>query len=662
MKWLCIVALASRLHGQDPPQPGQAAAKAPDATTPSPVPSTEPTWVTGWIELGYRWRTDVAGSFDTYRSIVNLGSGPKLLGTEFTVTDPKHRAFDRIDVRAYSWGDDPYGTLHVRMKKSKVYDFNADYRDYAYFNFLPSFADPLLARGIILDQQSFDTRRRLGNFQLDLVPRNRVVPYFGYQRDSASGSGVATFVSDGNQYPVPTDLSDLTNLYRGGIRIELRRVHAELEQGGTTFKDDQRLFQNGGVNYGDVSTPVLGRVLSLNTLLAAYGIRGSSIYSKVIVSANPLSWLDLYGQFLYSQPESDVNYQQFATGNLFQQNPILFYSSQQFILSSEAKLPHTTGSAGAEIRPRHNVRILQSWLTDRLHNAGSASSVQRLSGTGVSQLTAALLTAGLITNYNYVETDMIWDVIPRLTLRGGYRHVWGNASQQILPPAGLASADHVELRRNIAIAGFSYRPMKKLTITGDVEAAPGNQIYFRTSLYEYQQARAQVRYQVINGLSLSGDFFLLNNQNPAPAIRNDYLARQQSISALWSPSSGKRFDLQGSYTRGTVRSNILFLVPQDLRPAQSIYRENAHTITALGNVTLPQIAGYSPKITVGGSFFLMSGTRPTDYYQPLAKLTFPLGKKLSWFAEWRYYGFAEPFYSYENFRTNLVTAGVRLTR
>ena len=50
---------------------------------------------------------------DTYRSLVDLGSGPKLLGAEFTITDPKSRWFDRINVRAYSWGDDPYGTLHA---------------------------------------------------------------------------------------------------------------------------------------------------------------------------------------------------------------------------------------------------------------------------------------------------------------------------------------------------------------------------------------------------------------------------------------------------------------------------------------------------------------------------------------------------------------------
>ncbi len=129
-----------------PPVATQATTPATTTDTASPVPSTEPV-LTGWIDLGYRWGTGVGGSFDTYRSIINLGAGPKLLGTDFTLTDPKHRWFDTIQVRADSWGDEPSSSVHLEAKKSGSYDFNADYRDFAYFNFLPSYADPLMSTG-----------------------------------------------------------------------------------------------------------------------------------------------------------------------------------------------------------------------------------------------------------------------------------------------------------------------------------------------------------------------------------------------------------------------------------------------------------------------------------------------------------------------------------
>jgi hypothetical protein len=308
----------------------------------------------------------------------------------------------------------------------------------------------------------------------------------------------------------------------------------------------------------------------------------------------------VYGQFLYSRPDTTVNYQQASTGTFFQQSQLLFYNSQQFLLAAQANLPHTTGTAGVEIRPNSKVRILESWLTDRLNNTSDAASSQVLASLGSSQTIASQLSSTLITNYNQVETNVTWDALSRLTVRGGYRRVWGDASQAILPPAGLASSDAVDLSRGVVIGGFTFRPIRKMTITGDAEGAPGGTAYFRTSLYEYQKAHAQVRYQVAAALSVSGDFHILSNQNPARGVNSDYRARQQSASLFWSPATGKRFDLMGSYSRSSLRSDILFLTPQDLLPQESRYRDNAHTATALLNVNLPATPSLSLKFTAVG--------------------------------------------------------------
>jgi hypothetical protein len=630
--------------------------------TASAVPTTPEPWITGWIDLGYRWRTDVGGSFDTYRTFVDLGSGPKLLGAELTLIDPNHRWFDKVRVRAYSWGGEPYGTFHLDAEKSKLYRFSADYRDIAYFDFLPSYADPLLSRGIILNEQSFDTRRKMGSFQLDLLPTNRIRPYLGYDFNSGSGTGVTAFFTDANQFPVPNTLYDLTNLYRGGVNVELSRLHATLEVGGTTFKNDQSLFQSpGSTNYGNVITPVLGQTTFLTSLLAAYGIRGTSVYTKALVTANAASWLDVYGQFLYTQPKTDVNYQQSVTGNLLLLNPLLFYTSQSYLLSAAAKLPHTTGSLGAEQRPLQHVRIVENWLTDRLHNAGSAASNNIVTISSASQQFVSLLSSSLVNNYNQVEIDLFYDATSKLMLRGGYRYVWGDVSEAVLPPEGLVSADRAKLRRNVGLGGVAYRPMPKLSLLADAEVGSSGDVYFRTSLYDYQRVRAQASYQALKTLSLTGDFTALLNSNPVPGVNSSYRAQQQTLSLLWTPEK-KTWNLQGAYTRATVYSDINYLDPGTLQPQRSLYRDNANTATGLFILNLPRTAGVEPKITAGGSLFISSGSRPTHYFQPIISLRLPLMKHVSWFAEWRYYGYNEAFYPYENFRTHLVTTGLRLTR
>ena len=116
---------------------------------------------------------------------MDLGEGPKVLDVDFSILDPKHRWFDRIDTRAANWGDDPYTTLSVTVRKSRVYDLVSNYRNLAYFNNLPSFANPLAPAGF--NEQSFDIRRRNTSATLDLRPGKRITPYLAFDRNSDHG-------------------------------------------------------------------------------------------------------------------------------------------------------------------------------------------------------------------------------------------------------------------------------------------------------------------------------------------------------------------------------------------------------------------------------------------------------------------------------------------
>jgi hypothetical protein len=653
-----MLALWSPLVAQEP------APKADPKPVPAPIVDAEERAITGSLDVGYRARTDVAGSFNAYRSVVDLGEGPKLFGAEFTVADPRKRLFDRLDVRAYNWGDDPYSTLHVTARKARLYNFTADHRNIAYFNALPSFADPLLDRGVILSERSFDIRRRMSSFELDLRPGSWLIPYLAYDRNSESGNGITTFVTDANEYPLPQRIHDSAGNYRGGIRFELPRFHVTLEQGGTTFRDDQQVFtsssaRNSGNNNNNV--PVFGQTLFLTNLQQAYGIRGTSTYSKGLFTASPVSWSDLYGQFLYSQPSSDVSYQQFDTGNFVALSQALVFTGQQYLVSAASTLPHSYGSFGAEIRPLRRVRIIESWLTDRFHNSGSSQTSQLLTPAS-AQPQLSPQSSRLVSNYNQQQVDVLIDLTKKLTLRGGYRYVWGEASTLALPVSGLLTPDAGELRRSVGIGGFSFRPGAKFALSADIEKASSDRTYFRTSLNDYTKLRVKARYQALASLSVSADMSLLDNQNPATAVRYDYLARQNSLALLWAPQGGKRYTLQADYTRSTLRSDISYLIPQELRATQSIYRENAHVSSAVLDVALPGYQKLTPKLSVGGSLYISSGSRPTSYYQPLVKIFVPVSAHVAWVSDWRYYGFGEALYAYEAFRTHLFTTGLRFTR
>ena len=644
----------------DQSKPADQAKPADQPAAPSPVPATE-NWLSGFVDLGYRW-VEVGGNVSVYKSVVNYNSGPKLLNADLTVTDPGHRLFDHTHIRASDIGNDPNSTFHLDAEKAKSYMFSVDFRDLAYYNFLPSYADPLLSRGVMLNEQSFATRKHLASFSLDLLPGNWWTPYFGYDRDLNYGNGISTLYTDANQFPVPMTEQNLTSLYRGGIQFQFRRFHATLEEGGTTFHDNQDLYQSSSspINYGNIITPIFNQTTYLSGLFASYGITGSSTYTKALFTANAASWLDLYGQFLYSQPSTDINYQQYNTGNFLLQSQLLFYTGESYLVTSAGKMPHTTGNLGGEIRPHRRVRLIETWLTDRMHNSGSAGQNNTLTNETLSEQITAALSSSLVNNYNQVESDIFFDATSKIMLRGGYRYVWGDASDAVLPPEGLVSSEMDRMRSNVGLGAFAYRLSQKLRVSADAEIGRSGNAYFRTSLYDYEKVRAQLRYQALKNFSLSADFMALINNNPTPGVNFKYRAQQESLSFFWTLLGA--FDFQASYTRSTVYSDIPYLDPGTLGTQTSLYRDNAHIGTALFNIHLPHSGSFAPKITAGGSFFISSGSRPTNYYQPIVSLWLPFGKHVSWFADWRYYGYAEPFYLYEGFRAQLVTTGVRLTR
>jgi hypothetical protein len=669
--------VAAACYGQNPPSQAQAPAQTPAAApakpddkaaaqTPAPAaaapaaPAANPAptgeeWFNGSIDFGYRWISDIRGSLAEYRSVVDLGEGPKLFGLDFTIQDPKKRLFDRIDAQAYGWGDEPYTTTRLRAVKHNVYDLNIDYRNIAYFNAVPSFANPQAPLGF--DQQSFDIRRRLATARLDLRPGKRITPYLAYEHNSGYGNGIDDWVQDANNsFAVPTTLYDSTNNYRGGIRFEYNKFQVTLEQGGTTFKENDQAYWNG-INLGNRTAPLLGVTSVLTGLVQAYGIRGTSFYQRGLFTARPKNWIDLYGQFLFSQPNTSVSYKDVAYGQFADITTLLLFTGQQTAATGVANQPHTSANAGFELRPWRRVRIIESWMTDRYHDAASSLVIQQLFTVNITNANA--LTYGQFVNYNQQQTDVLFDVNSKLMVRGGYRLVWGDATvlAGVLSPTGnLVSG---QLRRNVMLGGAAFRPTQKISSTVDYEGAWSDHIYFRTSLNSYERARARIRYQPTTTLTLQGNFTILNNQNPAPDIRYDFQSRTNSFTTFWTPAKMKGVTIMGEYDRSTVRSDIIYL-GLFLVPSISSYRDNAHTATSAIDVPVSALNG--AKFTIGGSLFISSGSRPTRYYQPLARVLVPIVHRLDWYAEWRYYGFGEAFYLYEGFRTHMLQTGFRVTK
>src|SRR5690348_16348016 len=118
MRYLLAFFTVATLFGQDPQQakpespaaPAQAAKPADQAAadqkaaaSPEPTPPADSWFSSGSIDFGYRALLNNSGNFLEYRSVVNLGDGPRLFGLDFNIQDPKKRLFDRVTGYGYGF-------------------------------------------------------------------------------------------------------------------------------------------------------------------------------------------------------------------------------------------------------------------------------------------------------------------------------------------------------------------------------------------------------------------------------------------------------------------------------------------------------------------------------------------------------------------------------
>jgi hypothetical protein len=646
--------------------PAAAATPAPAAV---PAPVAPPENLTGYIDFGYRFIPNSNGDVNVYRSIVNLGQGPKLFGADITYRPAKgseaSKLFDRLDISATSWGGEPYNSARVYATRAGIYDFTFNYRKMDYFNNLPSFANPGFAAGAVNSQNAMDTERRLFDAQLDLFPNSKFAPFIAFSRDAGDGPGLTNFTNISDEFTSNTIFNDAEDMFRAGTHFNTRTFHITLEAGGIWFHDDQQVLYNGATNFGNVSVPLLGVAQYITVDRQNYNASGSEFFSQASVAWSPWAALNLTGQFSFSQPSLNLAYGESASGNLLLESQLLAYTGESAAATGTVLKAHPSGTVGMDWRPFSKLRILQSWYTDRFHVSSDALFVQTLTGvTGVfgggpqaNYTTSTASTALLVSVYNRYQAEAFYDVTPRITLRAGFRQEWADA---VVPAPSLDLFGNPEIgaeHHGTVLSGIDLRLFKGLTAVAEGEASVGHgSVYFRTGMPDSDKFKTRVRYKPFASLSLNLVQTWMTGSNSLPGVNSTYSARQTSGSLMFAPRGGKRISFTLDYTNSYTDSRIPILDPAFYTPDTSVYIMHANTAGAWVDLALVRGA----KLSFGGSLMLDTGSLPTNFYQPRAQFSMPIRPRVTWNTEWRYYGYREPLYPVEDFNYHLFSTGIRL--
>src|ERR1700751_178331 len=215
------------------------------------------------IEFGGRL-TSIGGDVPTYDTFVNLQEGARLLGftTEMNSLNHHGAPFDRLYFDNFGYGGDPNNVSRLRISNNAWYDFDVLFRrdenawNYSllanplnpttpYTNGPAGFGPPLCTGCVIGNSPHlYSTRRKMGDYNLLLLPQSRIRFRLGYSRNVNEGPSLTT-IHQGTEQLLFQDNKDTVNTYRIGVDFKfLPRTNISFDEILTYYKGDTGQLDN----------------------------------------------------------------------------------------------------------------------------------------------------------------------------------------------------------------------------------------------------------------------------------------------------------------------------------------------------------------------------------------------------------------------------------
>ena len=167
--------------------------------------------------------SDFTGSPAMWSTMVNLGTGPRLLEYSLDMHSPTHTGllFDDLTFNSFGYGGDPNNVSRFRIQKGRIYTLGANFRrdqyifDYDLFaNPLnPTIAIPTLTNPnvpILNSPHEFLLTRRMSDVNLNLFPLSKVRVRMGWSRVANEGWVMAVLTVEGSRNNVRPNELDFT--------------------------------------------------------------------------------------------------------------------------------------------------------------------------------------------------------------------------------------------------------------------------------------------------------------------------------------------------------------------------------------------------------------------------------------------------------------------
>lgn len=616
------------------------------------------------LELGYRW-ADVTGNQDMYRSQVNEREGFILRSLVYNTTNGGDLA-DSISLNATDLsGVTPWGSVRIDVAKHEGYRLHVGYRRTEAFSALTTFANPLLASGVLPGQHTYDRTRDAVDIDLEITPWKAITPIIGYSFGQYAGPGTSTYHVGLDEFLLQSDLKETDQEFRVGAAFDAGVVYGQVLQGWRFFKSTETQSL-GAPSTGNNPETVLGKSLGASRISLNEESDVDTPVTNIYVGIKPVKSLKIIGSYVRAAGDSEGEHSENVTGDLVSYEIQRFFGGLRGTVSSRADATTWKASGRIEWAILENLDITAGYLERSREVDGWALA---------DELYTQVLTLGAFdppdvtriveSNTSLKRDEKVFDVMGLWRGIGpfDFRAGWSRAQQdltvkadpsEIVIPQGQDGTFEREI--DTFHAGLSFR-WDCVTASADYKVQTADNAVMRTDFNDREQLRLRASWNPTTWFEVGATTESTDFTNDISGVDLDASYREYAGYLQLKPIEA--MTLRFGASNYTADSAVTYAQPYLFTSAQSVHAEDGKGLEAGLHLDFKPVS-----IEAGWGRYKNEGSYPFTLDRARVVADLKLAESWGLVGEWGFDKYTEKFTSMPNwgdFTGNRYGLYLRLT-
>lgn len=575
------------------------------------------------LGLGYQW-LDVSGNKDVYRTQSGEQEGALLDSLNLVLTNTQGKAFyDQIRVTAGGIGTSPDSRFRLDVGLRKAYNLRLNVTRAKVFSYLPGFANPLLASGVVPGQHTIDRRRDTLDLDLEILPGRMFTPLVGYSRYAYSGPGTTTYHFGEDEFLLRSKLDEKVNEYRVGVAIAAGSFRGSVVQGWRSIDSNTSMSLSTRESAGNNTRPVLGHDVFANTGgLNLHSTSSSEMpFTNAYVTGQLFNRLRLVASYVRTEADLESDDTGTMSGQFVSFALQRFFTGANELGRGRAENPTWRAEGRLELELLQGLDFLVGYRSSHRGLDGrTLVTTNYLDTVNFSNANPADITKVLAArtawerDEDVAEGKLVFSAVSWLRVWGAAARVGQDVSilpdiAEIVVPGGQGGSFRREIDRVSAGADADFGVV---SLGGDWSKDEADQAVVRTDYLDRKKLRGRIAFKLGSVARLVGTAEKIESSNPQAGIRYDGEVKHWAADLELTPV--ETIAIRVGYDTYQSDSSLIVRRPQDLGFEPSIYAEDGKNVEGSISAKLGHFT-----IDVGGNRYSNEGDLAFDLDRTYAR-------------------------------------------